>query len=132
LSRSLQNKKGIWCQMTLCRENGKIPILFSVKKQAIFSKTADACSVTGEELAILTMLISTVRKNTEEPMGLWGNMSYLKSVCSTTIVQPRVNSCCVRLSCAVFLHLVILCRLISCTSDLYHKLICYNTQGPNK
>ena len=49
-----------------------------------------------EALAVQAVLISTVRKNTEEPTGLWGNGSYLISICSTvtTGIHPRVKCVC--------------------------------------
>ena len=50
-------------------------------------------------LAVQAVLIGTVRKNTEEPTGLWGNGSYLKSICSTTGIHPLVKCvCCLLIS----------------------------------
>ena len=55
----------------------------------------------------------------KSPRAFWGNGSYLKSIYSTTGVQPRVK-CVYVCSSAVCLHLVILCGLITCTFELYH------------
>ena len=83
---------------------------------------AAACSVIGEELAVYTVLISTVRKNTQELTGLWGNGNNFKSICSTTVVQPLVK-CVYVCSLAAFLYMVNLCGLSTCTFELYCKLI---------
>jgi len=70
-----------------------------------------------EEVAVYAVLISTVQNNTQEPTGLWGNGSYLKSICSTTGVQPRVKCM------YIFSEFLILCGLITCTFELDFHLI---------
>jgi len=94
-------------------------------------RAAGAYSVIIEEVAVYAVLISTVRSKTQEPTGLWGNGSYLKSICSTTGVQPGLK-CVYVCSLAVFLHLLILCGLVTCNFELDFNLINYDAQSPNE
>jgi len=109
----------------------KRPVVLHQQQFTHRARVAAACSDIGEELAVYTVLIGTVRKNTQELTGLWGNGSHLISIFPTTGVQPRVK-CVYVCSLATRLHLVILCGLIACTFELDYKLISYNTQSPNK
>ena len=58
-------------------------------------------------------------------------LAIFTDVVETTGVQPRLK-CFYACALAAFLHLVILCGLISCTFELYYKPISSNTQSPSK